>query len=306
MEIENPHDKFFKETFSDVDVTKDFLNHYLPAGLVEKVNLDTLETQKDSFVTKKLAEYYSDLLFKAELGDEPSYFYFLFEHKSYPSNDIILQLYRYLGEIFTAKMDKEKQTEIPIVIPLVMYHGERKWNAPISLHEIISGETKDEPDVKKYIPNFEYLLFDFSHWSDEEVRGHAILRAYLMVVQAIYETDMERFIERLVQILLYMKELGESTRAIDYIRTMMRYVYSTQRNMKEADMEKVVNQLEKTYPEGSKIVMTLAERYIEKGKIEGKEEAQLEIASELLALGIPVKQIVKATGLSKAEVEKLK
>lgn len=38
MNIENLHDKFFKETFSDIDLAKDFLQHGLPACLVEKID----------------------------------------------------------------------------------------------------------------------------------------------------------------------------------------------------------------------------------------------------------------------------
>ena len=43
MKIQNPHDKFFKETFGKSDVAKDFLNNYLPQEIREIVNIDTLE-----------------------------------------------------------------------------------------------------------------------------------------------------------------------------------------------------------------------------------------------------------------------
>ena len=34
MKIQNPHDKFFKETFGKVEVAKDFLNNYLPDSII--------------------------------------------------------------------------------------------------------------------------------------------------------------------------------------------------------------------------------------------------------------------------------
>src|SRR5690625_1608296 len=43
--IQNPHDKFFKETFGDLMVTKDFLHHYLPPTLLQATDLNTLEPQ---------------------------------------------------------------------------------------------------------------------------------------------------------------------------------------------------------------------------------------------------------------------
>ncbi len=35
MEIQNPHDKFFKETLGNVAVARDFLNNYLPQNIVD-------------------------------------------------------------------------------------------------------------------------------------------------------------------------------------------------------------------------------------------------------------------------------
>jgi predicted transposase YdaD len=50
MKIQNPHDKFFKETFSKIEVARDFMNNYLPQSIISIVDLNTLEPQKDSFI----------------------------------------------------------------------------------------------------------------------------------------------------------------------------------------------------------------------------------------------------------------
>ena len=81
----NPHDRFFKEAWSHAEVARDFLTYYLPANIVELLDIDTLELSKDSFVDKELSEYFSDLLYKVELRDGRAvYVYVLLEHKSYP------------------------------------------------------------------------------------------------------------------------------------------------------------------------------------------------------------------------------
>ncbi|MEA1975711.1 MAG: Rpn family recombination-promoting nuclease/putative transposase, partial [Bacillota bacterium] len=38
MKIQNPHDKFFKETFSNVAVAKDFINNYLPKNIINIID----------------------------------------------------------------------------------------------------------------------------------------------------------------------------------------------------------------------------------------------------------------------------
>jgi predicted transposase/invertase (TIGR01784 family) len=82
---------------------------------------------KLSFIDKKLRESFSDLLFSVDINSRQGYIYFLFEHKSYPVTDIAFQLLKYMTEIWNTKVNKEKAEELPIIIPLVIYHGKTAW-----------------------------------------------------------------------------------------------------------------------------------------------------------------------------------
>jgi len=53
-EVNNPHDKFFKKVFSSKSNAQDFLVNYLPAHLVNLLDLNSLEYTKESFVDKYL------------------------------------------------------------------------------------------------------------------------------------------------------------------------------------------------------------------------------------------------------------
>ncbi|RCW86935.1 putative transposase/invertase (TIGR01784 family) [Halanaerobium sp. DL-01] len=55
----SPHDKFFKEMFSKKEVAESFIKSYLPKELLEIMDSSHLEISKDSFVDKKLKEYFS-------------------------------------------------------------------------------------------------------------------------------------------------------------------------------------------------------------------------------------------------------
>ncbi|SHI17453.1 Rpn family recombination-promoting nuclease/putative transposase [Desulfosporosinus lacus] len=46
--IHKPHDKFFKETLSDIGTAKDFLQNYLPQEILDIIDLETITPQKDS------------------------------------------------------------------------------------------------------------------------------------------------------------------------------------------------------------------------------------------------------------------
>jgi len=96
-------------------IAKDFLNNYLPENIIKVIDVDTLEPQKDSFINEELQEGFSDLLFKASINKREGYIYFLFEHKSYSSKDIALQLLRYMVEIWETKIKKEKSDKLPVI-----------------------------------------------------------------------------------------------------------------------------------------------------------------------------------------------
>ena len=61
-ELRNPHDRFFKEVWSRKDVGQDFLRHYLPAEVVDLLDLRSLELSKESFIDEQLRGHYSDML----------------------------------------------------------------------------------------------------------------------------------------------------------------------------------------------------------------------------------------------------
>ena len=98
--IKNPHDKFFKETLGMRKNARSFLENYLPVQIRELIQIDSLEIEKDSFVTQELQDYYSDLLYKVKFGSYDGYIYLLFEHKSYSEKWICLQLLEYILQIW--------------------------------------------------------------------------------------------------------------------------------------------------------------------------------------------------------------
>ena len=103
--INNPHDKFFKETMSDLATAQDFMKNYLPKEILEIINLDVLTLEKDSNIDEELEEQFSDLLFKTTIHGKEAYIYFLFEHKSYLSPRIALQLLKSMVKILDQKKD---------------------------------------------------------------------------------------------------------------------------------------------------------------------------------------------------------
>ena len=272
MGIQNPHDKFFKEIFGKVEVARDFFSNYLPQNILNIIDIDTIESQKDSFINEELKESFSDLLFKVNINNTEGYIYFLFEHKSYPSKDIAFQLLKYMIEIWEAKIKKEELNKLPVIIPLVIYHGTERWKASTALKEMINGYDKLPEDVKVYIPNYEYLLYDISRYTDEEIKGEAQLKILFTTLRDMFAKGGKGMQDSIYRAVAYLQELEDKQTATEYFETLMRYIFSADKSLTRSDVNEIIKKIETTYPEGSEVVMTLAEKLKEEGLKEGLEK----------------------------------
>lgn len=270
--MQNVHDKFFKETMGDVSTAKDFLTHYLPNNIMKIVDVNTLEPQKDSYINKKLEENFSDLLFKVEINKKEGYLYFLFEHKSYEDKGIAFQLLKYMVEIWEAKMKKEKAKELPIIIPLVIHHGRSSWRIPSNLGAMLDGYEELSEELKIHVPNFEYLLYDLTIYDDEDIKGNALTRIWMTLYRDIYTKDPNELLQSIFRSIHYLIELEDKQTGLEYFETMMRYIFSAAKNITKKDVEKIIQRLETTYPEGSDIAMTLAEMWRDEGMQQGLQQ----------------------------------
>lgn len=276
MSIQNPHDKFFKETFSDAEVARDFIQHYLPESVSEIIDLETLEAQRDSYISQELQETFTDMLYRVKINEKTGYLYFLFEHKSYPSHKIAFQLLKYMSEIWDKYSTHEKKEALPIIIPLVIYHGQGHWHTSTRLSQMIPGYTQLPETVKDYIPDYQYLLYDLSQYQDEAIKGGVRLKILMTIFRDIFTKDPNRLRESVLKAAAYLRELENKETGIDYLEIYMRYVFSAAHQMTKADLEKILNEMTKEYPEGREVAMTLADILRKEGLEEGMKRGRME------------------------------
>ena len=64
-------------------------------------------------------------------------------------------------EIWESKIKKEKIYELPIILPIVIYHGKDKWNISTTLGEMISGYRSLPEDIQNIsqVMNTYFMIF---------------------------------------------------------------------------------------------------------------------------------------------------
>jgi hypothetical protein len=189
---------------------------------------------------------------------------------------------------------------LPVIIPLVIYHGNDEWKIKTTLGEMIAGYDTLPEDVKKYVPDYEYLLYDLSRYTDEQIKGEVQLRILFAILRDIFTKDDNTIINTILRTVEYLRELSDRQTGIEYFEIFMRYIMNAGQRLTKEDVDEIIRKVEKTYPEGSEVVMTLAEKFREEGIQEGETKALAKIAIRLLT-----KRFGILKGDTRAKIEKL-
>lgn len=307
MAINNPHDKYFKTILNEKEQAKSFIENYLPDHLVKAIDMESLKLLKDSFISKDLKEFYSDILYQVSLKGKKSYIYVLIDHKTKADKSVIFQLLKYMIAIWEKEIkDNPNWKKLPAIFPMVFYHGKQNWKVKESFSDYINIDHKE---LKRYILDYKYILCDMSAYSDDEIKGEVLLRLSLLTFKHIFDNDLD-WEKTLIKFTDVLSELSQTDRSLDYLKTFLLYLL----NSAEISTESLKKTVEKSFSdEGGKLFMTAAEKLKslgreegrEKGIEEGKTDKAREIAKNMLIKQVDRELISEVTGLSLAEIEKL-
>ncbi len=265
--IPNPHDRFFRESFTRKEAARGFFREYLPPSLLRQLDLQTLHIAKDSFIEQELREHFSDILYTVQYHNAPLYLYLLLEHKSHPWRWVGLQLLGYLVRIWELhRKQHPKQEKLPPILPLVLYHGKENWHIAPNFQSLVAG--LDE-ELRAYVPEFHYRLHDLSHWDDKAIRGEILNRLALLAMNCVLDKDNK---ERLCEILPLIQEITQHETALEVLEAILRYYVQATQNLDEEDIREVL----KLTTIGDDLMQTFIDRYIEEGERRGIQKGMQE------------------------------
>jgi predicted transposase/invertase (TIGR01784 family) len=315
MGQKTPHDRFTYEVFSDKANAVDFFQGVLPDELIQVLDLRSLTEDKTKYTDERLDEYFSDIVYtcrysgKHQIGhirdcqgadrhtEVAIKLVLLFEHKSFVPTFPHNQLLRYILNIWNHHI-KQRKT-IPIVLPIIFYHGKRKWRKrPLS--DYLKGETDR---FCRFIPGFDYLLVDLSEYSDEQIKTIIFTRTAVKIAMLVQKHifHLERLREHLNDFLklgiLYFKEYE----GLRFLESVCRYIFTAT----EIEAETIIKTVDVLPQRAEEVVMTTAEKLRKEGQREGQEKTNFEHARKMIEEGLDEKLIMRITGLSQEEVRKL-
>jgi predicted transposase/invertase (TIGR01784 family) len=302
--IPNPHDAFTKEVLSYKQNGVDFFGGILPQKYQKNLNMRTIRFDPTSYTDEKLKRCFSDVVYSCTSHHGKSTFKLalLFEHKSALSDFPYGQLLRYISRIWD--LYKKQKDPIPIVLPIVLYHGGSDWEHR-PLYSYLTGDTEL---YGRFIPEFDYLLVNLREYSDElilQTFGHnPAVKLWLFIQKYIFTP--EEVVKTLEKLTKSDRMYVQSEEGLRIWVTTCTYIFAAT-PIKPEELMRAVNTLP---PNAKEAIMTTAQRLrkegLEQGLEQGLDRAKRQSASRMLEEGLDIELIVRVTGLTREEVEELR
>ncbi|EGB64149.1 hypothetical protein ERHG_05082, partial [Escherichia coli TA007] len=173
-----PHDAAFRAFMASAEVARDFVELHLPAEYRQLCDLSTLRLEPCTFVDQDLKQYACDALFSMKtVSGEEGYIYCLAEHQSTENAFMAFRMLRYA--VAAMQRHFEQHHELPLVIPLLFYHGERS-PYPYSMNWL---ECFRNPELAAKIYTRPFHLVDVTVLDDDEIMQHRRMGALTLLMK---------------------------------------------------------------------------------------------------------------------------
>ena len=304
------HDSFVKKALENSLTAQEFLDEYLPVKFKNYIDLSSLSIEKESYIEDSLKKKFSDVVYKVNTNDNSQAFiYLLCEHQSSSDHWIAFRLWQY--SMLLLQRHKKGKDKLPIIMPLVIYNGKKKYTAPLNLWQLF-----DNPTLAQEIMSSDYNLIDLHSMKDDEINYEKHLSFLLYVLKHIHDRDLLNMLQEAMK-KCYKAILIDKGKNYIHTKLILWYTDSKIPSDKATELEQlIVDNLPKEDTEN--IMKTIADAYIEQGEArgiakgkaigeaEGMAKAIENTAIKMLKAGIDFKLISSVTGLSTADLIKLK
>lgn len=270
----SPHDALFKAAFTHPDVARSEMELVLPAAIRTHLDLKTLEACPGSYVDEELHHLHSDLLYavRTHSGDE-GLVYVLFEHQSSADPTMPFRLLRYLVRIWERwQAEHPGSTRLPVVLPVVMHHGEAPWSTSPELACMLDASPSLLEATRMHVPHFRFLLDDLAPLTPAVLAGRTLGAMPRLVQLALWAS---RSFSRLRNAAPFMRDLAASLTRDARTRTLLTQLFlylliTTPPDVEAREIRTIL--LEVAGAEGEEDVMNAAEQLRAEGRAEGEQK----------------------------------
>lgn len=173
------HDRSYRSLFSFPKMVEDLIRQFVPEAWVDKLDFSTLQRVTPFFISAEVEDQPEELWELYLLDGSPVYVYLFIEHR--PEVDPFLSIYLManVALLYQDLIRKEKLTSdgrLPLIIPIVLHHGETDPKEP---SELIAGI---DVTTESYVPRLRCQVVNEGRLPLEDLtsRQSATAQVFLM------------------------------------------------------------------------------------------------------------------------------
>lgn len=134
------HDQSYKLLFSHPEMVADLLRGFVHEDWVKHLDFSSLEKVGGSYISDDLQEREDDVIWRVRWGQDWLYVYLLIEFQSTVDRYMAVRILVYLSLLYQDLIKTGQLTtdgRLPPVLPIVLYNGSRRWDAPVEIADLI-------------------------------------------------------------------------------------------------------------------------------------------------------------------------
>lgn len=310
-----PHDTGYKYLLASKKAFLQLIRSFVKIGWADQVDEAGLVRVNKSFILQDFQNKEADLIYRAKLKDKDVIFYVLMELQSTVDFLIPYRLLLYMTEIWrdifkntSQKEAERKDFRLPVIVPIVLYNNPAKWAVPLNFKE-----TLDSFEIfEKHVLDFQYILINvFAYDEKELLKLSNLMGAVFLLDQA---GNLEEILDRLKKVIETIKKMD-----LEEFRLFTAWAENIlTRGLSPEKKDEIVDILKNARPKEVEEMISNVERVlkkswedaekqgIEQGIEKGIEQAKINIARQMLLENEDIEKIIRYTGFTKEEIEKLK
>jgi hypothetical protein len=191
-------------------------------------------------------------------------------------------------KIWEKKKKQERSKTLPVIIPMIFYHGKTRWRHPIRFSEYFNAL----PDMHPYVPDFSADFIDVRDIKISRSFANSRFRAAVMA----FQYPPRGLGKHVREILLTAAGSYYDPRFEDFLTALLRYILLVLKGGYEEEVRKAVRAI--NMREVEEAYMTIAEKLkkegIEEGKIQEKQQVLIRLLSKKHSLTEQDKQNISS------------
>jgi len=291
MKLHQLHDKFTKEAFSNKERAIAFFKAFLPEALLKAVDLEELTVLEESYITKELSAYFSDIVFDIPLANHNDRLHIclLFEHKSAPDPHIQIQVGSYIFNHWMKALKNKK--ELQPIIPIVYYQGIQKWIIP-AITDLFAAYPQS---VSGYLPKFEQIFIPIQSLTEEQILKVKDALMISAILSQRFTLNPEQLLSELERIYRLLPENTLERNFVTQIFVYTLHYIKFDKAQIAAIMDNIAKPLQKDF-------ISTYDMIVQEGVEKGAMEKNIDVVLKGFSNGIDIEVLAKLTQLSKEEV----